>query len=48
MAQAETTLACSEATRDRIRAFKQGGESYDTLLQKMADAYEQALAEGAP
>ncbi|WP_175607270.1 MULTISPECIES: DUF7557 family protein [Natrinema] len=27
-------------TRDRVRALKRGGESYDELLNKMADQYD--------
>lgn len=27
-------------TRELIRSLKRGGESYDSLLQKMADQYD--------
>jgi len=27
-------------TRDRVKALKRGGESYDALLRKMADQYD--------
>lgn len=29
-----------DPTRDRLRALKRGGESYDDLLNKMADQYD--------
>lgn len=33
-------------TRDRVRALKRGGESYDDLLRKMAEQYDpDAVAE---
>lgn len=28
-----------QETKDRVTSLKRGGESYDELLQKMADAY---------
>ena len=27
-------------TRDRVKALKRGGESYDDLLRKMAEQYD--------
>jgi len=39
-AQEYTSVPCRETTRDLIRSLKRGGESYDRLLQKMAEQYE--------
>lgn len=36
----ESRIPCSRATRHLVKAQKRGGESYDTLLQKMAEQYE--------
>lgn len=36
-----TRVPCHSETRDKIlRPLKRGGESYDTLLRKMADQYD--------
>jgi len=31
-------------TRDQVKSLKRGGESYDELLQKMAEQYDPATA----
>lgn len=36
----DTRIPVSSETRDTIRACKRGGESYDELLQKMAEQYD--------
>lgn len=36
----EARIAVSTETRDRVRANKRGGETYDQLLQKMAEQYD--------
>lgn len=33
-------IYCSVTTRDLVRGLKRGGETYDVLLQKMADQYD--------
>lgn len=35
----ESRIPCSRATRRLVKAQKRGGESYDNLLQKMAEQY---------
>jgi hypothetical protein len=39
-----TALSLSYDTRDTLRALKRGGESWDTLLEKMAKQYEPRLS----
>jgi len=36
----DTRIPVSSETRDTVRACKRGGESYDELLQKMAEQYQ--------
>ena len=36
----ETSIPCSADVRDKVRALKRGGESWDSLLEKMVDEYE--------
>lgn len=36
----KTTIGVDETTRERLRSLKRGGESYDRLLNKMADQYD--------
>lgn len=36
----DTRIPVSSETRDTVRACKRGGESYDELLQKMAEQYD--------
>jgi len=36
----ETSIPCSSTTRDRLRALKRGGESWDSLLEKLATEYD--------
>lgn len=33
-------VPCSSDTRDRLRAAKRGGETYDDLFQKMLEQYD--------
>jgi hypothetical protein len=33
-------IKISPNTRDRVKSLKRGGESYDELLQKMAEQYD--------
>lgn len=40
MAATDTRIPCSVSTRDKIRGLKRGGETYDELLERMADQYE--------
>jgi len=35
-----TTIPLSEDTRDRLKAKKTGGESYDSLVNRLLDHYE--------
>jgi hypothetical protein len=41
---AETRLPCSRETRRIVKSQKRGGESYDTLLRKMAEQYDPETA----
>lgn len=43
-----TKLPCAEETREAVRAQKRGGETYDELLRKMADAYDPEKAASDP
>lgn len=36
----DARIAVSPETRDMVRSCKRGGETYDQLLQKMAEQYE--------
>lgn len=36
----DARIAVSTATRDLVREYKRGGETYDQLLQKMAEQYD--------
>jgi len=40
MPQSETTIGVSNKTHELVRSCKRGGESFDTLLRKMARAYD--------
>ena len=40
-----TTIPLSKATRDRLRALGRKGESYDQLLRRLMDAFEEKLVE---
>jgi len=35
----EARIPCSQKTRKLLKSHKRGGESYDTLLQKMVQQY---------
>ena len=35
------TIKVLPETRDRLKALKRGGESYDSVLSKLMDAYSQ-------
>ena len=41
----DARIAVRPETRDLIRSMKRGGETYDELLQKMADQYENGALE---
>jgi hypothetical protein len=43
----ETRIPCSEKTRRLVKSLKRGGESYDDLLQKMADQYNPEIGSQA-
>jgi len=45
---AETRVPCSRDTREQLRSYKRGGESYDSVLQKMIEQYDPAEAVDAP
>lgn len=40
-----TTIPLSKATRDRLRALGRKGETYDALLRRLMDSYEEKLVE---
>lgn len=40
MAKADSRIPCTTETRERLKQLKRGGETYEELLQKMADQYE--------
>ncbi|MFP9190790.1 hypothetical protein ACLI4Q_03865 [Natrialbaceae archaeon A-CW1-1] len=40
----DARIAVSTETRNLVRAQKRGGETYDQLLQKMADQYDRGKA----
>jgi len=37
---AETRVPCSRDTREQLRSCKRGGESFDSLFQKMIEQYD--------
>lgn len=39
-ARQKANIKCAHSTRDTLRGLKRGGESYDELLQKMAEQYD--------
>lgn len=39
-----TTIPVGQPTRDRVKSLKRGGESYDELLQRLADEFDGAKA----
>jgi len=43
-----TKIPCSKQTRDRVKAQKVGGETYDELLPKMVDQYDPERARQTP
>lgn len=40
-----TTIPLVKTTRDRLRAMGRKGESYDRLLHRLMDAYENSIVE---
>lgn len=36
----ETSIPCSGETLKRVRKLKRGGETFDQLLEKMAEQYD--------
>lgn len=46
MSQAQKTrIPCSSDTRDIVKKQKRGGETYDSVLRKMAAQYDPTAAE---
>lgn len=37
---ADSRIPCSKETREAVAAQKRGGETYDSLLQKMVEQYD--------
>ncbi len=35
-----SSIPCREETHERVKALKRGGETWDSLLNKMADQYD--------
>jgi hypothetical protein len=46
MSKSETTIGVSKQTHELVKSQKRGGESFDTLLQKMAHQYEPEFSGG--
>lgn len=44
----ETRVPCSRDTREQLRACKRGGESFDSLFQKMIEQYDPGQAADTP
>ena len=40
----EARVPCSYSTKERIKAAKRGGETYDELFRKMLKQYEPTVA----
>lgn len=40
-----TTIPLTKRTRDRLRQLGRKGETYDELLRRLMDAYEEKLVE---
>lgn len=40
-----TTIPLTKGTRDRLRAAGRKGETYDTLVNRLLDVYEEKLVE---
>lgn len=43
-----TTIPLSKPTRDRLRAAGKKGETYDALLNRLLDIYEEKVVEFEP
>lgn len=43
-----TTIPLTKATRDRLRAIGKKGETYDALLNRLIDIYEERVVEFEP
>lgn len=43
-----TTIPLSKQTRDRLRAMGKKGETYDALLVRLMDAYEDKVVDFEP
>lgn len=43
-----TTIPLTKATRDRLRAIGKKGETYDALLHRLMDIYEEKMVEFEP
>lgn len=48
MGDDHTSIALTPSTHRRLKRLKRGGETFDTLLQKMADQYDPAEARKPP
>lgn len=48
MGRSRPLIPCTEKTRELVRAQKRGGESYDSLLQKMIRQYDPEEAPSQP
>lgn len=46
MPKSETTIGVSKQTHELVKSQKRAGESFDTLLQKMARQYEPEITGG--
>lgn len=46
--QSNDRVPCSRATKEQLRRYKRGGETYDELFEKMMQQYDPdaALADG--
>lgn len=42
---AETRVPCSVETRDKLRAAKRGGQTFDELFRSMLDQYDPEAVE---
>lgn len=43
-----TTIPLGKTTRDRLRGLGRKGETYDQLLTRLMDSYEEKLVEFEP
>lgn len=43
MAEATTTLSVSPEVRDRVKALKRGGESYNDVVKRLLEDFEDGV-----